>query len=339
MFGAGLLIGVSQIANPLLNGLVIASLSFVVALRRPRGAITNPFATSLKLGCMLTVMRVILAIAFGSRTSGSVLFNVPSLSLPSWLAGISIGGPVTTTLVIQALCQGVALAAVLAIFGACSTLAPPQHLLSSLPRAIYEVGLSLAIALAFLPELVASAQALKAARRLRGRPTKGLAGLRGTLVPIMEGALERSVTLAASMDARGFGRTRQQRDSAIGRLGTMASLVALIIGGAGLLSSAGAVAVWLAIFGVGLVGLFLGLHLRATALLRTSIDEQPFTALSIVVSVSGITAGVCLLVAGHLRSGLLESPVPGVWPTVTPLAVAATVGIAAVGLLTAEVAR
>jgi len=299
---------------------------------------TNPFVTSLKIGLVLTVMRVILAVGFGARTSGTVLVNLPSVSLPSWLAGVSIGGPVTTTVLIQALCQGLSLMAVLAIFGACSTLAPPQRLLASLPRAIYEVGLSLAIALAFLPELVASAQALKAARRLRGRPTKGLAGLRGTLVPIMEGALERSVTLAASMDARGFGRTRQEREGTVGPLATLMSLVALIIGGAGLLAGTGAVALWAGIFGAGLVGLFLGLHFRSTALLRTSIDEQPFTALSLVVGSCRVSVGVWLLIAGHLTTGLLEAPVQGTWPLMTPSVLAATLAVCVVGLVAPEVA-
>jgi energy-coupling factor transport system permease protein len=47
---------------------------------------------------------------------------------------------------------------------------------------------------------------LRSARRLRGRPDRGLRSLRGLAVPVLEGALERSVDLAAAIDARGFGR-------------------------------------------------------------------------------------------------------------------------------------
>ncbi len=337
-FGIGLLIGTSQIANPLLNLLTIAALSFVVALRRPLGRFGNPFVTSLKVGLILMVMRLALAIAFGARTPGTVLVRLPEISLPDWLAGVSIGGEVTTTLVLQALSLGLSLATVLAIFGACSTLAPPEQLLQSLPRAMYEVGLSLAIALAFLPELVASAQALKAARRLRGRPTKGIAGLRGTLVPTLEGALERSVTLAASMDARGFGRTSSDGRRLLGQTLTLLSLSAVIIGGTGLLAGASLVALWVFLLVSGVVGLVVALQLRSAVLLRTSFDEQHFTPRSFVVSVFGLAIGVSLLIAGHFHPGLLDAPVPGTWPMLTPVSVGALLGIAVAGLCSPKVA-
>ena len=337
-FGLGILIGTSQVANPLLNLVTIAALSFVVALRRPLGRFGNPFVTSLKVGVVLIALRLLLAVAFGARTSGVVLVRLPEIVLPDWLAGVSLGGPVTSTLLVQAFCLGLSLATVLAIFGACSTLAPPERLLQSLPRAMYEVGLSLAIALAFLPELVASARALKAARRLRGRPTNGIAGLRGTFVPILEGALERSITLAASMDARGFGRTAREGKRLIGQVVALCGLGAIIFGGAGLLAGAPPVPLWAVLLVLGTVGLVIALHLRSAVLLRTAFEAQSFTFRSLLIGLLGAFAGIGLLVAGRLHPGVLDVPAPGTWPLATPLSLAALFGIVVAGLVAPKVA-
>ena len=66
--------------------------------------------------------------------------------------------------------------------------------------------MAVAVAVTLAPQLVVSVGRVRAARRLRGRPG-GLRGVRGTVMPVLEEALERSVRLAASMDVRGYGRT------------------------------------------------------------------------------------------------------------------------------------
>ena len=69
------------------------------------------------------------------------------------------------------------------------------------------------------PQLLEGVTRVRAARRLRGRRHTGLRGLRGVAMPVLEGALERSVELAAAMDARGFGRTADRgRAGAPGRV-------------------------------------------------------------------------------------------------------------------------
>ncbi len=324
LFGAGAVVGLTGVANPLVDLLALTVL-FVVVLRHSHGAVARtPFATSLKIGAILIVVRAVFSVLFGARTGGTVLLNLPQVPLPSFLAGVSIGGPVTTELLLQAFCQGLALATVLACFGACSTLAPPGTLLDSLPKAVYELGLSVAIALAFLPELVASAQALKAARRLRGRPTKGIAGLRGTVVPVLEGALERSVTLAASMDARGFGlATATPRSQHLGTVVAGLGTALLGVGIAGLLTG-GSLVLWSFLSVVlGSCLLALAISRRSHQLRRTTFAHRPFTRRSIVVGASGVTCGLLLLEAGRLVPGLMSSPVGRGWPTLSPLVVVA----------------
>lgn len=82
---------------------------------------------------------------------------------------------------------------------------------------------------------------LRAARRLRGRPDRGLRGLFQVGLPVLEGALERSVALAAAMDARGYGRTADvppavRRTTAVLTVG---GLIGVCLGTYGLLADQG----------------------------------------------------------------------------------------------------
>ncbi|GAA3065898.1 hypothetical protein GCM10020000_57270 [Streptomyces olivoverticillatus] len=106
-----------------------------------------------------------------------------------------------------ALYDGLKLASLLVCVGAANALANPARLLKSLPGALYEAGVAVVVAMTFAPNLVEDVQRLRAARRLRGRPDRGLRALLQVGLPVLEGALERSVALAAAMDARGYGRT------------------------------------------------------------------------------------------------------------------------------------
>src|SRR6185436_5415433 len=144
---------------------------------------------------------------FGAPLPGHVLFTLPEVTLPEWAAGVRLGGDVTTPMVVAALYDGLQLATMLACVGAANALANPKRLLQSLPGALYEVGVAVVVALSFSPHLVEAVSRVRAARRLRGRPDRGVRGLRGVAMPVLESALERSVDLAAAMDARGFGRS------------------------------------------------------------------------------------------------------------------------------------
>ena len=107
------------------------------------------------------------------------------------------------------------LATIVICVGAANSLANPKRLLKSMPPALYEIGTAIVVAVALLPQLADSVRRVRAARQLRGVPGGRTGRLRGIVVPVMEDALERSMSLAAGMDARGYGRsgdlTRSQR--------------------------------------------------------------------------------------------------------------------------------
>ena len=154
----------------------------------------------------MIVIRVVLQIVFGNRLPGHVIVTLPQVPLPSWAQGVSIGGPVTVEAVLGAAVEGMRLAVILVCFGAANSLANPYRLLRCLPAVLYEAGVAVTVSLAFVPEVVIALAAVRDARRLRGRPVRGVAGLRGMAVPVLESALDRSLQLASSMDARGYGR-------------------------------------------------------------------------------------------------------------------------------------
>jgi len=318
----------SRTTNPILLLLIGCVAAFVVAARRTAAPWSRSFTVFLRLGLVVIALRVVLVIVFGNRLPGHVLFTLPQVPLPSWAQGVSIGGPVTAEAVIQAVVQGLRLAVVLLCFGAANSLASPYRLLRCLPAVLYEAGVAITVSLAFAPELVVAIGEVRDARRLRGRPVRGFAGLRGMAVPVLESAFDRSLQLASSMDARGYGRrvpvSRGSRRLASG--GTAAGLL-LVVGGVygvlvpGSLPDGGIpfVAVGAALVGVGLAA-----GGRRTN--RTRYRPDPWGGPEWLVTASGgVTVG-CMVAAGVLGA-------PGLQFSVYPLALPTLPLVAAAGIL------
>lgn len=239
----GLAAAASRTHNPLLLALVVAVAGYVVAARRTDAPWARSYGAFLRLALVVLAIRLVFAVLLGSPVPGThLLFTLPEVPLPAWAQGVRLGGPVTAEGVLFALYDGARLAALLVCVGAANALAAPSRLLKSLPGALYEVGVAAVVATTFAPHLVADVRRLRAARRLRGRDTGGVRGLLVVGLPVLEGALERSVALAAAMDARGYGRTA--RVSTAVRHATTAlllgGLLGLCVGSYGLLADRGA---------------------------------------------------------------------------------------------------
>ena len=155
------------------------------------------------------VIRVVFRVMFESGLSpgDTILFWLPRIPTPGWYAGVQIGGPVSLQAVLSAVLDGARLACLLCCIGAANTLANPKRALRVLPGALYELGVSVTVALSVAPQLVESIQRVRRARRLRGSGRRGLRALRAVVIPVLHDALDRSLRLAAAMDSRGYGRT------------------------------------------------------------------------------------------------------------------------------------
>jgi energy-coupling factor transport system permease protein len=218
------------------------------------------------------------AMLFGGGLGDYVLFTLPSVQLPSWAAGITLGGPVTAEALLGAAYEGAVIAAILACIGAANSLASPARLLAAIPAALYEVGVSVVVALSFAPQLVADVSRVRTARRLRGRTDRGLRALGGSAMPVFEGALERAVDLAAAMDSRGYGRTRpmSRRDQLLSRVLIIGSLIALAVGVYALVDGVdGGWLTWVIVL-TGLIAAIAGLRIAGRRSIRTRYRPDPW---------------------------------------------------------------
>jgi len=227
LWGIGLATAAAHTTNPVLLVLVILVTGWVVTERREVGA-TNSFLPFLLLGLIAIVLRVVLTALLGNGIHGRiVLVRLPEVPLPSWATGVRLGGPVSLESLVAAAVDGLRLAATLACLGAANALASPKRLLRYVPATLYDIGTALVVALTYAPQMVAYAGRVRAARRLRGHSGRGLRELGRLSAPVLEGSLERSLELAASMESRGYGRT-PVRTTGGRRLATGLTLLGLV---------------------------------------------------------------------------------------------------------------
>lgn len=328
-WAVGLAVTAIKTTDPLLLSLVAAVVLFVVASRRTTAPWARSFSFFLRLGLFVIAIRMAIEVVFGQRgLPGQVLFTIPRVPLPSWAAGVSIGGPVTANALVGAFVVGFQLAVILLCFGAANTLASPYRLLRSLPAVLYEAGVAVTVALAFAPELVIAVASVREARRLRGRPVRGVAGLRGMAVPVLEGALDRSLQLASSMDARGYGRrnglTRAHRRLANGLIAT--GLLVVAVGLYGVLDSGSMGGLGLPVFAAGLALCAASLLLGGRRTSRTRYRPDPWRWPEWAVLLSGAVAVVGISVAEAVGVG-------GIQYSATPLAVPGLPAMVAAAIL------
>lgn len=317
LWALGLGTAASRTTNPLLLGLLIGVAGYVVAARRSEAPWARSYGAFVKLGLFVLGIRLLFAVFLGSPIPGShTLFTLPDLDLPEWAKGVRIGGRVTAETLVFALYDGLKLATLLICVGAANALANPARLLKSLPGALYEAGVAVVVAMTFAPRLIADLQRLRAARRLRGRPDRGVRGLVQVGLPVLEGALERSVALAAAMDARGYGRTAAvppavRRTTAVLTLG---GLLGVCAGTYGLLAAEGA-AFGLPVLLVGVAAALVGLWLGGRRSVRTRYRPDVWGVRAWLVSGSGVAVAALMIYFASSDPAALQ---PGVVPLVAP---------------------
>lgn len=300
---AGCLAGAAtRTTNPVLLGLVAAVAGLVVSVCRTSAPWARSLAVFLRLGLTVIVIRVALQVVFGDRLPGHTLFTLPQVPLPAWAAGVSIGGQVTAEGIVQAAVDGLRLAVVLVCFGAANSLASPHRLLRCLPSVLYEAGVAITVSLSFAPELVMAIAEVRDARRLRGRPTRGVAGLRGMAIPVLESALDRSLQLASSMDARGYGR-RQARPARARRLAggsTGIGLLLIVVGAYGALDPGSLPVGGLPFLAVGATSVAVGMVASGRRSTRTRYRPDRWAGAEWAVAGSGAAALAGLVAAAAL---------------------------------------
>lgn len=206
VWALGSAVAASMTTNPLLLLMLVGVAALVVSLRRSEQPWGRSFRLYVWLGVAIVAIRVAFWVVFGGWSGGRVLLDLPEVPLPGWVAGITLLGPLYAQALLFALYDGLRLATIVICVGAANSLANPKRLLRSVPPALYEVGTALVVAVTMFPQFADSARRVRAAQALRAGETGRVRHLRRFLVPVLEDALERSLALAAGMDARGYGR-------------------------------------------------------------------------------------------------------------------------------------
>jgi energy-coupling factor transport system permease protein len=338
VWALGLATAASRTTNVLLLALLLAVSGYVVAAARGDAPWSRSYGAFLRLGLFVVAVRVVFAVALGSPIPGEhTLVTLPEVPLPHWMQGVRLGGRVTAEAVVFALRDGLKLATLLVCLGAANSLANPARLLKSLPGALYEAGVAVVVAMTFAPHLVADVARLRAARRLRGRDDRGTRALLQVGLPVLEGALERSVALAAAMDARGYGRTAAvprgvRRATAVLTVG---GLLGVCAGTYGLLAANDSGARYgLPLLGLGLAAAVLGLRLGGTRSPRTRYRPDAWDARAWLVAGSGVAVAAAMIAAGSYTPEALDPPAVPLTAPSLPLWPAACVLL---GLLPAAV--
>lgn len=179
-------------------------------------AIVVLFQRSIKAVAQLKVFLIVAAAVVLIRVVFRIIFGVDASIWVDVLAGTT---------------DGLRLAAIILSVAVANAMANPRRLLKHMPGALYELAAAISVALNLVPELISSLQRVRRASLIRGR-SKGLRALKSIVIPVLEDSLERSMQLAASMSARGFGRKGQltRRQVLVSRFASLLSLLCMIWG-------------------------------------------------------------------------------------------------------------
>lgn len=336
----GLAVAVSQTSNPLLLALVVAVVGLVVARRRGDTPWSRAFTYYLLLALAVVAIRIAFRSVFGGDINTATMhvwFRLPRIPLPSWAAGVQLGGPVTAEGTLSALYDGMTLGCLLCCIGAANALANPKRALRVLPGALYELGVAVVVSLTVAPQLVESVQRVRRARKLRGGSGVGVHALRQVAIPVLQDALERSLRLAAAMDSRGYGRTGHASDGERRLTGglVVAGMCGLCLGAYGLLDAATPSAMGLTALAGGSVLCVAGLVVSGRRVRRSRYRPDPWAAPEWAVVLCGMVPLVVFLTGfGAGGAALNPSTFPLAWPAL-PMGPTLAVLVAAVAAVAA----
>jgi energy-coupling factor transport system permease protein len=198
---AALLAGLAAaalLADRTVSVAVIAAVLLLVCSRAPRGRRWPYLIGTLGAATMLFLFSPLFA-----RYGGIVYWDGPSVPVIGEL-------DVTSEELSESLFQSLRFAAVGLAFAAYALLLDQDRLLMAggwLRRSV----LAVALATRLVPTLERDAAGFVEALRGRGVVVEGLRGRARLLSPLVAGSLERSLNLAESMEARGFGRPGRTR--------------------------------------------------------------------------------------------------------------------------------
>lgn len=275
--------GVSQSA---LTQILLCAVALIAILLFREEA---PWSRSVKfylfLAGFVVLARVLFRIVFNIQNPA----DTTALDLPGFSINLGFGPPVELfgAVSVQSLTggatDGLRLAAIILSIGMASSLANPRTLLKSTPSALYEIASAISVAINLAPQMISSLQRVQKARSLRGR-SKGLGSMAGTVIPVLEDAIDSSLSLAASMDSRGFGRRGNLSKTLIvgARLSSLLAIGFLSVGSFALLVGQTQTTGWVLIT-LGIIASFATIRINSKSQIRTRFEPVKFQVFDAVL--------------------------------------------------------
>jgi energy-coupling factor transport system permease protein len=186
--------------NPFYLALLLGVVSIQYAAASQRHPRAEGWRAMLRLAATLSLF-VIPFNALNAHAGSHVLFRLPS----SWPI---IGGNITLEAILWGTSTALSLLVLIVLFAALNVQVGQAQMLRLTPAFIYEAGLIVSIALTFIPQMAISAREIREAQLIRGHRMRRARDMLPLVVALLTTGLERSLQLAESMEARGYGNVR-----------------------------------------------------------------------------------------------------------------------------------
>jgi energy-coupling factor transport system permease protein len=208
---AGVLITLSSTRNPLYLILILLCLVIVdLSLHRqdsdsPGGGNGRVIPVSpLKIALILISLSALFNAA-SSHFGETILFYLPG----NWPL---VGGAITLEALVYGAINGLILFGIFYTFIVLNQALSIRRLIRIIPKAFYPVAIVTSIAVTFFPTTVRQFNQIREAQAIRGHQTKGIRDWIPLLMPLLIGGMERALSLAESMSARGLAQGNEERE-------------------------------------------------------------------------------------------------------------------------------
>jgi len=314
--------------SPVYVALIVGIAWVLVEAHAPDGPYRQAFPILVGLGVVFGLFRIAIA-ALTTHNGLNVLFSVPHATMPDVLGGFTVGGTVESDIVLQAATVAFTVIGVMAVFGAVNTIWSHYELVQSTPRSFYELGVVVTVALAYIPATIDSMRAVREADRARtGGHTVRRGRILRSILPVLERGMERAVSLAESMDSRGFGIRGPARADVEAGWCVLVALVAFAVGFLALIGSGTTTA--LICGGVGTVALVAGVWRSSRGVHRRMYRRRRLQGadwlLMAAVALSPIALAI-LSTTGNDTLAWYASPLA--WPRFDPVVAVAMIPLLA----------
>lgn len=216
-----------------------------------------------------------------------VVFNVLTvhsgdrvlMSIPH--SGPILGGDLTLNALAYGVTSAFAIILLLLVGTTVSALLQWSEVLRIVPARLSPIAVGGSVAWAFLPQLGVAMREIQEANLARGRHIGGARQLLPVLIPLLAGSLERALTTAEALEARGFGvalppvggHPGVKSGASRGGIALLLGLVSMLVAAYGISVGMVTVGVWAAVSGIGLLGL--GIRLQPVRAMSKARYRMP----------------------------------------------------------------